>query len=280
MDGGSELGMLDIIVFAIVAFSSMFGMWRGFIASVLSLLSWFLSIYLTYKLYPIALGLFVGSGKATLAITAFTYTGLFIVTLIALSIANTILMTITGPLRAGFIDSILGFIFGFLKSSVIVFCLYTALIAGANIMAGNKVLLDDNGEDLPKWLTTSKTHSIIAASKIFMFSHMSTDMKVDLHEAYVGFTNKGVEDKFIAHTLDEIVKALPVQARTELEIYKEGNSMRQSTSTLQINIASRALEAYDRAVSTGLIQPNSANQTDITKLRNIVSERSSEIKGG
>lgn len=114
------LNQIDTAILIVIAISAAFGLWRGFVKEVLSLLSWIAAL-LVARVYsvPIA-GLLVNmiESEAIRYLTAFAL--LFVIVIMIGTLINHFmakLLTITG---LKFLDRLLGAVFGLARGAVIV----------------------------------------------------------------------------------------------------------------------------------------------------------------
>ncbi len=271
----SSLSLLDVMVLTVLGISAIFGMFRGFISSVLSLVGWFFSIYLTYKLYPSLATFFINEAKETMGMMLLGHVILLVSLLIFFSVLNTAMLAATGPLRTGFLDNIFGFLFGCTRGMIIIACFYMVIVGCANLSAGRPILLDDSKEQMPKWLIHSYTYTLTQASKAPLLAILPQTMQTGLRDAYVDLTNKGLDERFVSYAIDEMKQAISLQDRIEIESYREANSMRKSQFTLETEIIEKLLEAYDRGLSTGTV--GSVDPKELERLRQVLKQRQTQM---
>ena len=110
----------DILILAVIAISSAFGVWRGFVKEILSLLSWIAAL-LVSRVYSESLAGMLGSlidNPSVRYVTAFSI--LFVITIMlgtALNHFMSKLLVVTG-LKT--LDRLLGAVFGVARGTVIV----------------------------------------------------------------------------------------------------------------------------------------------------------------
>lgn len=125
-----NLNTLDLVILIGISFSGLFGLFRGFTASVLSLLTWVVALWLPLRFTP-EFSLFlpdsVESPAARSAIAAAT---LFFSVFIMLSIIGWMLRKLLGLTGLGFVDRLFGGVLGLIRGVIIVAVL--AMFASAN----------------------------------------------------------------------------------------------------------------------------------------------------
>lgn len=116
-----ELNIFDAVVLGILVLSALLSLFRGFIREVLSLIAWVGSAMLTlYNADKVSAMLKpqLGEGAASLVVGTL---GTYFVSLIVISIINSILLRYIKPGKeVGAIDNILGLAFGLVKGGMIV----------------------------------------------------------------------------------------------------------------------------------------------------------------
>jgi membrane protein required for colicin V production len=111
--------LLDIIVLAVLLLSGLLAMIRGFVREVLSITAWgaaaLTTLYAYQKLLPTAKTYIASDTLATIAVVA----GIFIVTLIVVSIVTVRISDMILDSRIGALDRTLGFLFGLARGLLI-----------------------------------------------------------------------------------------------------------------------------------------------------------------
>jgi membrane protein required for colicin V production len=111
--------LLDIIVLAVLLLSGLLAMIRGFVREVLSITAWgaaaLTTLYAYQKLLPTAKTYIASDTLATIAVVA----GIFIVTLIVVSIITVRISDMILDSRIGALDRTLGFLFGLARGLLI-----------------------------------------------------------------------------------------------------------------------------------------------------------------
>jgi membrane protein required for colicin V production len=112
--------LLDIIVLAVMLLSGLLAMIRGFMREILSIAAWgaaaFTTLYAFNKLLPTAKTYFNNDTVATIAVIA----GVFIGTLIVVSIITVRISDMILDSRIGALDRTLGFLFGLARGLLII----------------------------------------------------------------------------------------------------------------------------------------------------------------
>ena len=114
------LNQIDTAILIVIAISAAFGLWRGFVKEVLSLLSWIAAL-LVARVYSVSIaGLLVNmiESESIRCVAAFAL--LFVIVIMIGTLINHFmakLLTITG---LKFLDRLLGAVFGLARGTVIV----------------------------------------------------------------------------------------------------------------------------------------------------------------
>lgn len=117
-----SLTVFDYIVLAILLFSIVISFLRGFVREVVSLLTWVVGIVFAVKLAPFLSEYFSWFSSDTLQyIVAFAT--IFIVIFIIGALIARLLKDVSYAIGLGFIDHVLGFVFGFARGGLVVILL-------------------------------------------------------------------------------------------------------------------------------------------------------------
>jgi membrane protein required for colicin V production len=118
-DHPMPITLLDIIVLAVMLLSGLLAMIRGFMREILSIAAWgaaaLTTLYAYQKLLPTAKTYFNNETVAAVAVVA----GVFILTLIVVSIITVRISDMVLDSRIGALDRTLGFLFGLARGLLI-----------------------------------------------------------------------------------------------------------------------------------------------------------------
>lgn len=118
----------DYIVIVIVALSALLGWWRGLVYEVLSLLSWVAAVLVARLLAPSILPYMPAALGSDTVRTAAAYAVLFVGTLLVGSIVAWALSRLVKFVGLGWMDGLLGVLFGAVRGVLVVLVL--VLLAG------------------------------------------------------------------------------------------------------------------------------------------------------
>ncbi|MCB1664343.1 MAG: CvpA family protein [Pseudomonadales bacterium] len=114
-----SLDGVDVVILIVTGISCMFGLWRGFVREVLSLLAWIAAL-LVARLYSENLGPLLGSWIASEGMqTVFAFAVLFIATLVAGALVNHLVGKLIDISGLKLTDRLLGGVFGIARGVVI-----------------------------------------------------------------------------------------------------------------------------------------------------------------
>src|SRR6202167_5501280 len=155
--------LLDIVLIAVMLVSGFLAMVRGFMREVLSIIAWILAavatLYSYSKLLPYARQYFNNDVVATVAVVG----GVFLLTLIVVSILTVRILDMVLDSRVGALDRTLGFLFGLARGLVIVviaFLFFTWLVP-------------DRSQ--PEWVKSAKSRVVLAGTGQWLMSMLPED---------------------------------------------------------------------------------------------------------
>ena len=155
--------LLDIVLIAVMLVSGLLAMVRGFMREVLSIIAWIVAagatLYSYSKLLPYARQYFNNDVVATVAVVG----GVFLLTLIVVSILTVRISDMVLDSRVGALDRTLGFLFGLARGLVIVvvaFLFFTWLVP-------------DRSQ--PEWVKSAKSRVVLAATGQWLVSMLPED---------------------------------------------------------------------------------------------------------
>jgi membrane protein required for colicin V production len=155
--------LLDIIVLAVMLLSGLLAMIRGFMREILSIAAWgtaaLTTLYAYQKLLPTAKTYFNNDTVATVAVIA----GVFILTLIVVSIITVRISDMILDSRIGALDRTLGFLFGLARGlliMVVAFLFFAWLVTD---------------KQQPDWVRTAKSRPVLQSTGDWLLSLLPDD---------------------------------------------------------------------------------------------------------
>src|ERR1700727_2066259 len=165
--------LLDIVLIAVMLVSGFLAMVRGFMREVLSIIAWILAavatLYSYSKLLPYARQYFNNDAVATVAVVG----GVFLLTLIVVSILTVRISDMVLDSRVGALDRTLGFLFGLGRGLIIIVIAYMFfdwLVADRSkpdwvLHAKSKVVLTGAGDWIKAQLPDDPENTILKRLK-------------------------------------------------------------------------------------------------------------------
>ena len=155
--------LLDIVLIVVMLVSGLLAMVRGFMREVLSIIAWALAaaatLYSYSKLLPVAKQYFNNDIIATAAVVG----GVFLVTLLVVSVVTVRISDMVLDSRVGALDRTLGFLFGLGRGLVIVvvaFMFFTWLVP-------------DRSQ--PGWVKSAKSRVVLTGTGQWLMSMLPED---------------------------------------------------------------------------------------------------------
>jgi membrane protein required for colicin V production len=155
--------LLDIIVLAVLLLSGLLAMIRGFMREILSIAAWgtaaLTTLYAYQKLLPTAKTYIANDTVATAAVIA----GVFIVTLIVVSIVTVRISDMILDSRIGALDRTLGFLFGIARGlliMVVAFLFFAWLVPD---------------KQQPDWVRNAKSRTVLQGTGDWLLSLLPDD---------------------------------------------------------------------------------------------------------
>src|SRR3977135_1242223 len=155
--------ILDLVLLAVMLISGLLALVRGFMREVLSIAAWgaaaLVTLFAFQKLLPTAKTYFNNDTAASIAVT----TGVFIGTLIIVSIITVRISDMILDSRIGALDRTLGFLFGLARGLLIVVVAFQFFIW----------LVPD--KQRPDWLTGAKSRMVLQGTGEWLLSLLPDD---------------------------------------------------------------------------------------------------------
>src|ERR1700716_3900994 len=159
-----SITILDLVLLAVMLISGLLAMVRGFMREILSIAAWgaaaLVTLYAYSKLLPTAKTYFNNDTVASVVVVA----GVFIGTLIVVSIITVRISDMTLDSRIGALDRTLGFLFGLARGLLIVVVAFTFF----------DWLVPQKSQ--PKWITEAKSWSVLQGTGSWLVS-ISPDLE-------------------------------------------------------------------------------------------------------
>jgi membrane protein required for colicin V production len=155
--------LLDIILIVVMLVSALLAMVRGFMREVLAITAWVLAavatLYSYGKILPLATSYFNSTVVATIAVVG----GVFLVTLLVVSVLTIRISDMVLDSRVGALDRTLGFLFGLARGLVIVVIAYMFF----------DWLVPDRSK--PEWVLQAKSKVVLSSAGDWLKAQLPDD---------------------------------------------------------------------------------------------------------
>jgi membrane protein required for colicin V production len=149
----ASLNIFDLGVIIVIGLSALLSFFRGFVREVLSLGAWLGAGIITLYSFPAVSKWLLPQVKSEMVASGLASMGVFICSLILLSILLGVLLKFLKPgSEVGFLDNFIGLLFGVARGVLVVSIAYFVMT------------IVINEKDLPEWLEGSLTRPYVAKS--------------------------------------------------------------------------------------------------------------------
>ncbi len=268
----NEFNILDIVVLSVILLSTIFAIFRGLIGSVLSLVGWVLSIYLTYLVYPYIEPLLSDKISNKVVLTSLGYGGLMLFFLIIFAIFNSFISSVR-LLGSRFLDSTLGGAFGFFRGFLVVSFFYLFLSIGISLVNGTDS--KDEAKVAPQWLKSAQTYNLLRFGKQFLLSFTSQNFNKRLDSFYESVSDKTRDERFISYATEVMLRSIPSSERKNIEDVNSKDYLTKSDEEVSNNTLKSLLNSYQKQMGssnfTGSNDNNGLSKDDIKRLEEIIN---------
>jgi membrane protein required for colicin V production len=155
--------LLDIILLAVMLISGLLAMIRGFMREILSIGAWGVAALVTLYAYPKVLPIAQGYISSTMVATAASAGGVFLITLLIVSIITVRISDMVLDSRVGALDRTLGFLFGLGRGLIIVVVAFLFFAW----------LVPDRSQ--PEWVRGAKSRIVLQSTGQWLMSMLPDD---------------------------------------------------------------------------------------------------------
>ena len=165
--------LLDVLLLVVMLISGLLAMIRGFMREILSIAAWIIAAIVTLYAYPKVLPIAQGYFSSTIVSTGIAVGGVFLLTLLIVSIITVRISDLVLDSRIGALDRTLGFLFGLGRGLIIVvvaFLFFAWLVPERSQPewvrgAKSKVVLQNTGQWLMSMLPDDPESTILKRLK-------------------------------------------------------------------------------------------------------------------
>jgi membrane protein required for colicin V production len=137
------MNLLDVILLVVIAFSSVYGLFKGLVKEVISLLAVIIGFIGASRFYEEVSPLLKGLGLGEQAANVFSFFILFIIIFMALALIGKLLHKLVHAIFLGWLNRLGGISFGFIRgiivSGIIIFILTIILSEKAPLLSESKI---------------------------------------------------------------------------------------------------------------------------------------------
>jgi len=155
--------LLDVILLLVMLISGLLAMIRGFMREVLSIAAWIVAALVTLYAYPRLLPAAKEYFSSNIVATGVTVGGVFLVTLLVVSIATVRVSDMVLDSRVGALDRTLGFLFGLGRGLIIVVVAFVFFAW----------LVPDRSQ--PEWVRGAKSKVVLQSTGQWLMSMLPDD---------------------------------------------------------------------------------------------------------
>jgi membrane protein required for colicin V production len=155
--------LLDVILLVVMLISGLLAMIRGFMREILSIAAWIIAAIVTLYAYPRVLPLAQGYFSSKMVATGLAVGGVFLLTLLVVSIVTVRISDIVLDSRIGALDRTLGFLFGLGRGLLIVVVAFLFFAW----------LVPDRSQ--PQWVRGAKSKVVLQSTGAWLMSMLPDD---------------------------------------------------------------------------------------------------------
>jgi membrane protein required for colicin V production len=164
--------LLDLILLAVMLISALLAMVRGFLREVFSIAAWVLAAIATVYAFPRLLPVAKQYVSQDLVATAVVVAGVFLGTLMIVSLVTMKISDVVLDSRIGALDRTLGFMFGLGRGLLIVVVAFLFFVW----------LVPERGQ--PDWVRNAKSKVVLTSTGSWLMSMLPQDLDTSFMERF------------------------------------------------------------------------------------------------
>lgn len=266
----SLMNYIDYISIGVVLISIIFGGYRGFIASVVSLLGWVLSIVLTYQFYPLVEEYLSESIKSKVLIIVIGSGSLLIFLLIIFGLINSLFYKLVGDLKKSFMDRSIGLLFGLARGILIISFLFLCFSISLKLLSGKKAQLTE--KDYPAVVTNAVTFKLMEKGAFALESVLPESLNERFSELYDNISDKDLDERFIQNSIDKLTTFTSDDEIRKINLMRQDLSISKSQEAIEIKTLEYLLKNYKEKLKEGKINKKAFTQEEMERLDAIVNK--------
>ncbi len=272
--GSGPLNEIDITLISIIIISIIFGIVRGFWASLLSTTGWIFTLIITYifgaDIKP-SLELYI---KSEIIALAASYCIVFTLALIGFAIVNSIVLTVLAPIRGGIFDKTLGTVFGVARGFLFILISFSLLDTVLSVISGNKSNVDLY---TPELVREAKFYPLIRNA--INNNILPSIVIKDLQHTVDTMSGTTTDDRFISSI---ITKLSTIFTQSEKELIAERVNSKADVSTSLQDVEKirvvELLKEYRKKLADHRAPDDILSSADIERIEKIIKKHTDEQK--
>jgi membrane protein required for colicin V production len=179
-----SLTMFDLVFISSIAISTIFGVYRGLIRSVVSFIGWILAFYFAIKFSGQFAYLFEKYSTSSTMANLLSTLVLFLFFALVIAVINGIVTALCEPICGGIIDRSIGLLFGLVRGLVLASLAFYFLLAfwpELNVKDREEVFKEDS--TLPQWAKKSETLLLLIRGSNFVAEWLPDQFRAGLKQS-------------------------------------------------------------------------------------------------
>ncbi|RZI47542.1 CvpA family protein [Rickettsiales endosymbiont of Peranema trichophorum] len=271
----SGYNLLDVIVYLVIALSTLFGFFRGLIASLLSLFGWAVSIYATYR-FGMHLQAILAKKLGDTVAGMISYSTIMILLLIVFGILNGLVIRHLLVWNRGILNKLFGMIFGFCRGCLIVSLFYLSFSIAISLVYGTSE--HDENRTAPKLLTTAHTYPQLKIGKELLLGAMGPGVQNKLHKLYADITKKSQEERLVSYYTHELYKYMNPQEQKHIDALVAKSMTTHSQLDTEMETLQELLKLYNQKYADIKLQDRPLSQENIKTLESILESHHESLE--
>lgn len=265
----SAMNYIDYMSLTIIFISIIFGFYRGFLTSAISLFGWIFSIILTYQFYPQIEQHLLNYIKNKVFVIILGSGGLLIILLVIFGILNSVFYKLIGNLKRNFFDRMVGILFGLVRGFLIVSFLFLCFSISLKLLDGKKHELSE--KDYPSAITEAVTFELIKAGADGLEGILPESFNKRFDKIFHHMSKKDVDERFVKNSIDKLSQFASDEQIQSINLKRQDLKSFESQETIEIKTLEFLLENYNKKIKNGSIKEKIFSKKEQEKLETIIS---------
>jgi uncharacterized membrane protein required for colicin V production len=265
----SAMNYVDYVVMIVIIMSAIFGLYRGFITSAVSLLGWILAIVLTYQLYPQIEGYLSEHIKSKVMVIVVGSGGLLISLLIIFGIINSILYKLIGDLKKSLIDRVIGLFFGMVRGFFIISFLFLCFSISFKLLTGKKEEL--TGKDYPTAIANATSFKLMENGAAALKAFLPESFNEKFFKAQQDGDDKESEKKFVQNSIDKLTEFVTDEEVKNINVMRQDLTATESEHEIDIKTLKYLFDNYKEKLKNGSVKEKVFSPKEMQKIESITN---------